>query len=73
MTRQFAAVAEELIARIGGRVGQRLEALTLVAPAYAVVIAPVDDLDPFMVYVGLVPDRARAIATHPPPFAFGYV
>jgi hypothetical protein len=66
-------IAEKLIARIGSRVRQRLDHLMLVAPAYAVVLAPVDEIYPFMVGVGLEPDRARALSSLPPVFAFAHV
>jgi hypothetical protein len=72
-TSGFPAIAEQLIARIASRVRQRLEHLTLAAPAYAVVLAPVEDIYPFMVGVGLEPDRARALSSLPPVFAFGQV
>jgi hypothetical protein len=70
---EFSVVAEKLIARIGSRVRQRLERLTLVSPAYAVVLAPVDDVYPFMVGVGLEPDRASVLSSQASVVAFSYV
>jgi hypothetical protein len=69
----FRAIAEELISRIDSQVRAQLERLKLVAPAYAVVLAPLYDIHPFTVGVGLETDRARALSSLPRQIAFSSV
>lgn len=60
---RFDARAEALISRIDREVRQRLDPLSLDAPAYAVVLAPLDDIYPFEIRLGLESDRQRALSS----------